>query len=402
MTEQTGISKFDNAHEKEPFGARDAYTGTIVFLLGAGCSAPYGIPVMNDFIRSAFAGAADPVSIFRDDYQKMLDFRRECLSISYVFSGRWWGNLEELFTQAHLRSFTNPVSGRQLCEQIGRVIWDVYRKPLSSDQCHQGGYALFSEAVSRLAAMWAEHNGPRPVVITTNYDMMIENSILLERPNTAYNRVAYTGPFIENDSPDIIWLDSEKDADGLVSSSPRPIEIVKLHGSVNWFRQQENRISCPTAFQPGKERGNGFPHDFRIQHDEFARELKDGKVGIPLIEPPLLGKTAHNQVIARQWQRAIHAIDHARKMYVIGYSFPETDLFMPKLLAEGLVCNAGLQRLEIVNSDPDESWWQRIESIFSPEWRAYTFKRHKRSFEGAFDVWNKVGIFGPLIRGNQG
>jgi hypothetical protein len=57
----------------------------------------------------------------------------------------------------------------------------------------------------------------------------------------------------------------------------------------------------------------------------------------------------------------------ARTIYitVIGYSFPETDTFMTRLLAEGLKSNNGLESINIVDSQSPNKWQDRLDRIFT-------------------------------------
>lgn len=84
----------------------------------------------------------------------------------------------------------------------------------------------------------------------------------------------------------------------------------------------------------------------------------------PIIIPPALGKTGEFEPIPRQWREAIKAIGKARHLWIVGYSFPDTDVFMSRLLTEGLVRNQELERVIIVNIEPETNWSERLRRLF--------------------------------------
>jgi len=364
----------------------DFRTGTIVFLLGAGFSAPLGLPIMNTFIRYAASRAADPANPLQSAYLRVLDFRRECLGISYLLAGRSWDNLEELFTQAHLRSFTEPAVGQQICNRFARVIWDVYRKPLNHDNCTSWGYSHFRMFLSDLIKKWATERTARPIIITTNYDLSLETLLLCAAKHPKdYMRIVYSGEFeCDCDNSDFLLFHLCRD----LGEDPLPLEIIKLHGSVNWFLSTEGKPSCCTKYEPGYERGSNAVQTLAVQHSGFTERIARDDGPIPLIEPPMLGKAAGTQVIARQWQRAVEALKNAQALAIVGYSFPSTDMFMSKLLAEGLRQNSRMRVIEIVNSAEHSSrFWTDMRNQFAEPWRSTTLVEAPGDFRRTAEDW---------------
>ncbi len=161
-----------------------------------------------------------------------------------------------------------------------------------------------------------------------------------------------------------------------------PVEVVKLHGSVNWFtaKAKESKAVCNMdavdgdgkyVDEPPKREFNGGgtsqEYKFAIQHEiEGTRIAGEGVT--PVIVPPLLGKTAMMATIVEQWKRAVDAVRHARQILILGYSFPPTDTFMDRLLAEGIRDNEHLHRLIIHSYRGNEAWRVRIRSMLSSTW----------------------------------
>jgi hypothetical protein len=86
----------------------------------------------------------------------------------------------------------------------------------------------------------------------------------------------------------------------------------------------------------------------------------------PAVIPPMLGKMSVLPTISHQWQSAIACLETAAHITVIGYSFPETDAFMTRLLAEGLKKNNGLEDITIVDIQAESEWEHRLARIFAP------------------------------------
>ncbi|OWY70458.1 hypothetical protein B7486_16905 [cyanobacterium TDX16] len=92
----------------------------------------------------------------------------------------------------------------------------------------------------------------------------------------------------------------------------------------------------------------------------------------PLIVPPMLSKSVEGPFIFEtQWRRAVNAIKNSEAIVFAGYSFPETDVFMTRLLAEGISANPRLQKVLIANPAWKNSAWQlRINDMFAAGWRS--------------------------------
>jgi len=334
--------------------------GTFVFLFGAGCSADGGSPVMRDFMGKAREYGREPDNIFKNDHARLRQFRQECLRICYVFD-RWWENIEDLYTQAHLQALAGLPDADDLCGSITRVIWDVYHRK------HNGeGYRNLLSSIVRAMNRWMQSNGPRPVIITTNYDVQLE-AVLTNPAAASPMRIFYPGPIpIENGG----GLNSNADCDQIENSEL--LEVVKLHGSANWFEEKGRSSGQPSVFcRAARDTTHAPDGGFAFQNDShLRRDIAGGQI-LPLIVPPTLGKTAPSSPIAQNWHRAIYNLRNARLLVIAGYSFPETDSFMTRLLAEGIKGNDNLEQMIIINNSTDPRWHNHVKRIFTRSWMKY-------------------------------
>jgi len=407
--------------DENPTERLDEKNGTIVFVLGAGCSADCGAPTMQDFMRKAreYERALKADDPRKKDYEALFTFREDCLKVSYVFD-RWWENIEHLFTQAHLRKLIGGKGADELCERITRAIWDVYRRPNRQPHANPA-YGDFRDYLCRVTRRYPE--APRPVVVTTNYDIHLETAILRVlhvagpggRSQTTGLVCYAANPCLDDNPKRGFW--SEQHLAQLLGAGQTilrsqsdlraepleiwPLEVVKLHGSVNWFIDRSKdaaRCDSDMRAQWRAGRWGGHTPGFVCQGDEFVISGGEG----PLVVPPLLGKADLPRLIAAQWRRAVQAIQWARLVVVIGYSFPETDTFMSRLLAEGIRSNRGLERFIIINPEVDKDQWKaRVERMFARSWWDFSVDRVAAFFADAAagmsqDTWpRKLLMRGP-------
>jgi hypothetical protein len=335
---------------------------------------------MNDFMKRARAHAESLKPPLEEDFRSMLDFRRECMRISYVLD-RWWENIEELFTQAHLRELAGLDTDGELCKSMTRAIWEVYRQFRPTAVV---GYDHLATLLRHLVNRWIEHDDPRPVVVTTNYDIHLEGT-LCRGHGSAKEPEGRIWPvwagFADSQAPFLgLPYGLGFTGDKIRYGAPRnAVEFAKLHGSVNWFKEGESRfvVTTKSTLHHGAERFIGFS----CQDPDHASAIirPEGKRR-PLIVPPLLGKVGDDPIITQHWHRAVHAFTCAREIVIMGYSFPQTDTFMTRLLAEGIRDNRLLERIIIVNPEKNDDWWKSVKATFASSWWRHSVERFQVDF----------------------
>ena len=340
-----------------------------VFILGAGFSVSCGLPVMRGFMSTArdryfeLLGLNNPRA---DDFEALIEFQRECRSASW-FVERDWDNIEELYTQADLiRLSERSDNADRRCQRIAWAIWEVYRRH---------NLQLLPNLKDLLYAALGQ--GLRPVIVTTNYDLVCETSINVGvmRPDAPrawkYFYPGFKPPWEQHG----VFVDSDPQIS--VDHSIQPglsdefVPIVKLHGSVNWLEALEtSQKTCAiTAIGDAQGSRTGVNEDtFDIPY--VSSSIFGGASIAPVIIPPMLGKSSESPVIALQWKAAIDALSAASEIVVLGYSFPQTDVFMQRLIAEGVKHNLQLERLTIVDFSPVADWEGRVRSMFPQTARA--------------------------------
>ncbi len=356
-----------------------------VFILGAGFSRPFGLPVMSEFMESVREGrdklreAEDQA--LKEHYQKV-----ELLFDEYQRSKspmeRDWENMEELYTQAHLLELTYPAKGRQLCESLEWVIWHVYSRFNDGLRDKLGG------VLDHLT----DKRGLLPAFVTTNYDLLIEWGWWTCQQDVHIRyRLYYPGmQYWQSASPNHI-LRRLDPAGGILrdeqlvlparNKEAWQVPVVKLHGSTSWFRLD---LTAPCGGHICEwvglskffgERVLEAPSQIRLSlkqiGEHLSQEFPDHLRHRPAIIPPMLGKVAIAPLIRDQWRAAILCLQRARYVAVIGYSFPSSDLFVVRLLTESLKTNDRLQRIWIVDLQGKpkarRDWEDRVASHFTEQ-----------------------------------
>ena len=237
----------------------------------------------------------------------------------------------------------------------------------------------------------ARNLGPRDVVITFNWDILMERAL---RSNNSW-RVDY-GYGVQ---PYRIFRDTWEYPN--TPNAETGTKILKLHGSTNWLTahptNEDNELvlthglpenslfvfeqaTVPYATHAGRfMKGYGpltygyYPPNLQdvpgrkvpdgyvlVQmHQNFPWMPKgegdsSGLVSMPLIIPPVREKTYDffGDLFSNIWQQAQDAIEACDEIVVIGYSFPRTDLRSHALFVQAFLRRKSIPRVYIIDPSP--------------------------------------------------
>jgi hypothetical protein len=147
-----------------------------------------------------------------------------------------------------------------------------------------------------------------------------------------------------------------------------PWSILKLHGSLNWFRyapdllgrsRSDYELDLPTDYKNRIILGGGI---WNLNDPP----KKNGCPLDPLLVTPILYKKdqfdreLYRKILTPLWQKALEALSNCKRLVVIGYSFPPTDFHVRKLFLEAFEKNV-LEELVVVN--PDTGVVQTVKSL---------------------------------------
>lgn len=184
--------------------------------------------------------------------------------------------------------------------------------------------------------------------ITLNYDLLLEEMLFLTldkkvSEGNVYN-IFYKMPIKYIDQRTEIGQQSFNFYNSnLDNGKKNSTEIIKLHGSINWYCDQIYQNS-PIYF---------YSHNASRQFEEYQEII--GKESLrQLIIPPILDKTSNYNHIEIQslWRKAFKAIQKAKNIYIYGFSFPITDLSVVYLFKSALQ-NKQDYRIYVINTKRD-------------------------------------------------
>ncbi len=313
----------------------------VTFLLGAGASAPSGIPTVNALLPELWKRAR---KIGREDLDRLNSWCDQ----------RTITNIEDLLTAAYISDFAAKNSN--ITGLLDYFLFSVEGEVSDEDEylAHSrrarrpeaaaSSISFLQDTLQTLFGLLASTMIPvdpneahkaivkfvkqhkQSSIITTNYDGCIDEAIL-----NAKLRLRGT----------LGTLGAENDAERGSS-----VELIKMHGSINW-------AYCE-ACQEVRE------FDLRGLKEAYLNDtLSYPVIGIcracggqrrPLLVPPLSFKFLMFPPLVDIWNAASQRIDDADYLVIVGYSFSEADTYMTKIISRAMSSNEE-QKMVVVNSD---------------------------------------------------
>lgn len=183
--------------------------------------------------------------------------------------------------------------------------------------------------------------------ITLNYDILLE--VMLKEVYPVSNGFPiYYADFY---SYPMAWIGNRLPshtagftANNAHSDMPK---ILKLHGSANWFWAGVS------------------PSDILYYRNWSHEESDTITMGLkPYIIPPVLDKSSFYNHIAIHslWKQAEELLQNADEIYIIGFSFPQTDLAVKYLFQSAL--RKRTPKIYVVNSAPESALTANYQAVF--------------------------------------
>jgi hypothetical protein len=288
-----------------------------VILLGAGSSAPFGVPTLRHLFKDPYAR------------QHLKGDQRLLSTLDKVFwaprghtleSSHHSLTAEELLTI--LRDYENfkeipaPLVGEEL-EEFRRSLYVLIKKAVFDGKSSDGRFLnrLITLAEERFGSVtWASFN----------WDCIFEASFY------------YAGHTPTRSNPEVIVkLENWR-------NPPSKHRFLKLHGGVNWWYDGANLIYLPFGRQPDLQQC-------------WARYEAGEDIGKPVILEPSYYKYLDEvyPLLRPQWDYFVKSLIGADLVLVLGYSLPEADIMARTALMIGFQSGKPNARWVIVDKSPD-------------------------------------------------
>jgi hypothetical protein len=326
-----------------------------VLILGAGFSYDAGIPLLGGFVgrmldyalrRSCNGQPLSPADIAI--FENAIKIRNELDRYHgrAEFDDR---NLEDILSILSFDALDGSRKGRAKLTAINKAIaktielsCTVNAPDIQPGGVHFGemrGPEIYRNFWKALFA-WVAKGNYLPTIITFNYDLVLERSLVQELmsdftltgesdlpfdnfvlryhyppvPDIAYRLepYIYQRTYIPQKRNILKGIDA-----GSTQSNPFEIEILKLHGSLNFYN----------------------PKQAKDPHYNFMYLAPD-----PYILPPVFNKMSSDSP-GKMWERALAHLRQAKNIVIVGYSLPQTDIYMQYFLKAGVGPNVDLNRI---------------------------------------------------------
>ncbi|MBX7059746.1 MAG: hypothetical protein K1X75_16900, partial [Leptospirales bacterium] len=202
-------------------------------------------------------------------------------------------------------------------------------------------------------------------VITFNYDLIVDNELHSTDhwfPATGYGPTLDFPPhFIPNSSLQPLLTKFYKKSN---------VQVLKLHGSFNWgtphlpYPGIPQNVFLDFPYDPG---GNKRPLD-PIEVTRYLDAKSSSRFHYSTyIVPPIYGKRFEDPLITDIWYRATQRLTASKSTYIIGYSFPESDITAERMFRESQrkpLSFGAARQVTIVDPSIPDSRKERIRSIF--------------------------------------
>ncbi|MBI5677648.1 MAG: SIR2 family protein [Planctomycetes bacterium] len=247
-------------------------------------------------------------------------------------------NLEHLFNLIEMDIFySSSAEVTEIKSDFTRLVCDVLIDktpcPFSHDQSgHLQADSSFKHYLSFISLLIKEFRhtlvAHADTVISFNYDLVLEGAASIynwkrsetQRPQPRMGSIKFNTMFGKTNivvDPVSTYFTKNRPnsffpAINLFSEEDSSVKLIKLHGSINWKTADDDKT---------------------------------------FVVPPTWNKS--DQRITRLWDKAYQELRTARRIIVIGYSFPETDIYVKSLLALALNENKILQNIYFINPDKD-------------------------------------------------
>jgi len=292
----------------------------VTYIVGAGFSAPLGLPVMSNFVaksKDLYFSSPEKYPVFKKvfDQIKELSYAKNYYSTDLL-------NIEEILSIQEMADF---LEGRRLSNDFISYIVDTIstytpdllpRERAANWYSHVFGGSRDTEALglfvaSLLGITFESGEGTRIVddtvnntkysVISLNYDMVFEN--YADFLSSTFESSQANNLSFETDSYDPEW---------------RNCHLAKLHGSVH--------------------KGD--------------------------IVPPTWAKGTHPSIV-NTWKNAYQILKNSNHIRFVGYSLPVADSYLKYLLKSAVVDAPHLKSLDVICLDGYGDVRKRYESFFS-------------------------------------
>jgi SIR2-like protein len=343
---------------------------TTVYFLGAGASAADDLPLTNELnlaIAHALVNYEDSYSRLAQYYKTLYGIRRTDMKKA---AAAWQTFLEDRKRQPETpKLLPNVVETLSLIDlaiaqdaSFGERLTGAALLGVRNEMTRAIAFGVKEAGLRRqpkMARKLIDRMKPGDVVISTNWDVLVERAIsYYERKASPRRSLRETTiDFGAVDARTVSWRGKDRP---LAATGRR--KVLKLHGSLNWFYcarccELYANVDLPWILDP-----------------EHPRPLADYcHCGVPLrniMIAPSYVKEYGNAHLQSVWRHATMQLREADKWVFIGYSLPSDDYHIRGMLLRALSAKIDCAKrnqsppIDVVAHGPDEALMTRYSDLF--------------------------------------
>lgn len=297
----------------------------VSYFLGAGFSAPLGLPLSSNFIEKSkdlYANNPGGLAHFSLIY-RTLD---EISKIKNYFHADLF-NIEEALS---ILEMSTSLAGTSDVKRFKTFIFDVIKKYTPEIDARNPGFHI-----NDLLLSYESKKYPYAIFLLAACNLLVENDHVTKEDNLIH--FGY-------------WKESFDYRYSFVTLN-YDIVIEKLINYINMH------IHVDPAIEIAKKQG--VNSDFRL----FRLAKLHGSVDAGDIILPTWNKVMAKQL--NSWKLAFEILQNANHIRLIGYSLPETDAYVKYLLKSAVLSSSNLKSIDVICLDPQGEIKRRYEDFIN-------------------------------------
>jgi hypothetical protein len=325
-----------------------------VFILGAGFSYDANVPLLGSFADRMFDFAIIKKQLNGNPlnssdiviFEKALAIRNNLNSYHgrALFDDR---NIEDILSLLTFNALTDPTAQKDIDAFTIAITRTIELSCLvthpgvtSSMYTHFAGNEIYREFWAQLLKSSLSDMEP-PVIITFNYDLVLERSLFQLLESYHYDGIGRLSPFdtfsfnysYPHIKKEVYYLSNEQLLTGANRGNGKKIRIVdkvehkhcnfnilKLHGSINFPRPDDKT--------------------------DYSKTSVTACLDNPYILPPVFNKY-NSEHFSGPWKFAFDALREAKYITICGYSMPKTDVYLQYFIRAATGPNTNLSRISV-------------------------------------------------------
>lgn len=312
----------------------------VVFVLGAGASYAHGVPMQKDILPEILDKSGD---VAQSQTGKLLT---EFINDYFMgdMGGKSYPTLESIFGYLNYFIEREECIGKDLSTEklrsLKEYLIEAIHHTISVQSDKQATtYKRFWSNVATLNSNVS--------VITTNYDTLLDEAFGFLYPDKGF--IDYHIHFMNYDHYDSIeafdwWVDPKVPVPIFNDcADPKPIKILKVHGSLNWkdCRSCNQVLLTPWNTEIDLNAGHFIHYKYPEGPLDEGKSMQyrcpfDGASFQTLIVPPSHNKSYSHPIINLLLEEAAREVRKAKQIVFIGYSFPDADVHLKALFQKNL------------------------------------------------------------------